>query len=610
MLDTRRAPWRCGKACLSVLWRALALLILIPSLIVLIPERGCAAIGKKQIVSDPSQMCNPNADADDIVLPMPKGLSLVVRAISIPSSNPLADKKFDMGVRKVAEERGFYEKRTESYISSSVTYADLPSAWQQKLPSDEKTGYCYYFLGKYELTNAQWHAVMGGESEERGDLPKANVSWYDIQAFLQKYNAWLLAQNPPVVPIIEGCPMYFRLPTEAEWEYAARGGNLPQENQGESDFVKEDNKRVEDYAVFGARYDKPVSIGTKTPNHLGLYDMGGNVAEFVQDGFRYTIVESLPGGGRHRRLHGSEGGLIAKGGSFISATEQEVYPGKRVEMRMFTRQSDGSYTAHKARSLGFRLVLTSINIPGTRKSKELVSTEKEMSRGKSRTGEDIAPAETVVPQRAPATKDQLVSIQPGGDPLTELEKIYAAAASPFMKSNLEQFKDLLADMNLSLSREREENLQSNIRSSAYKADAFENIAFRFYELSTRVDKVKRDMPQGLPRDKAGELLEIIMQHYRSLERSTNLYRLAVRDIAELPKSTVTKNSLQVKKEYQGKDKLDENIRKNIDMFLRHVDFVREKGFERLTNEMVWRESLPENIRVMIEKRKRQGFRTL
>ncbi|MBQ7606450.1 MAG: SUMF1/EgtB/PvdO family nonheme iron enzyme [Desulfovibrionaceae bacterium] len=607
MLDSRRAPCR-GNACLSVLCRALALLLV--SLLVFIPESGFAAIGKKRSLDDPSQLCNPNADAADIVLPMPNGLSMVVRAISIPSSHPLSDKKFDMGVRKVAEERGFYEKRTESYISSSVTYADLPAAWQQKLPSDEKTGYCYYFLGKYELTNAQWHAVMGGESKERGDLPKANVSWYDIQAFLHKYNDWLLAQNPPVVPIIEGCPMYFRLPTEAEWEYAARGGNLPQENQGESDFVKDDNKRVEDYAVFGERYDKPVPVGSMTPNPLGLYDMGGNVAEFVQDGFRYTIVESLPGGGRHRRLHGSEGGFIAKGGSFLSASEQEVYPGKRVEMRMFTQQKDGSYSAHKARFLGFRLVLTSINIPGTRKSKELLLTEKEMSKGKTYKEEKVAPVETVVPKRAAVTKDQLVSIKPGGDPLTELEKIYAAAASPFMKSNLEQFKDLLADMNLSLAQEREENLRSNIRSSAYKADAFENIAFRFYELSSRVEKVKRDMPQGLPRDKAGELLDIIMQHYRSLERSTNLYRLAVRDIAQFPKSVVAQNSLQVKKEYQGKDKLDENIRKNIDMFSRHVEFVRAKGFESLTNEMVWRESLPENIRAMIEKRKRQGFRSL
>ncbi|MBQ7617737.1 MAG: hypothetical protein IJS50_02570, partial [Desulfovibrio sp.] len=133
---------------------------------------------------------NPHPNQHDFELPMPGGLTMVLRAVAIPADSPLKDFKFEMGLNKVKEDRSFYEKPVEGYISSPISYMDLPPSWQKKLPADEKAGgFYYYFLGKYEVSNAQWQAVMGGELAGDPSLPKTNISWYDMQAFLQKYNA-------------------------------------------------------------------------------------------------------------------------------------------------------------------------------------------------------------------------------------------------------------------------------------------------------------------------------------------------------------------------------------------------------------------------------------
>ncbi len=116
-------------------------------------------------------------------------------------------------------------------------------------------------IGKYEVTQELWEAVMGeNPSHFKGcaQCPVEQVSWNDVQAFLEKLNE-LTGEK-------------YRLPTEAEWEYAARGG---QQNRGSV------------YAGGGwlpsNSGDKTHPVGQKRPNELGLYDMSGNVAEWVQD---------------------------------------------------------------------------------------------------------------------------------------------------------------------------------------------------------------------------------------------------------------------------------------------------------------------------------------
>ena len=124
-----------------------------------------------------------------------------------------------------------------------------------------------YYIGKYEVTQAEWQAVMGtNPSGFKGDnLPVESVTWFDCQEFIRKLNELTGKQ--------------FRLPTEAEWEYAARGGNKSNRTKyaGGSD--------IDNVAWYSDNSNGTHPVGQKRPNELGLYDMSGNVYEWCQDWF-------------------------------------------------------------------------------------------------------------------------------------------------------------------------------------------------------------------------------------------------------------------------------------------------------------------------------------
>ena len=136
--------------------------------------------------------------------------------------------------------------------------------------NDEKTTHqvtlSSYYIGETEVTQALWKAVMGSNpSYFKGDnLPVETVSWNDCQTFISKLNS-LTGKR-------------FRLPTEAEWEFAARGGNQSRHTQYSG------SSRIDDVAWYKSNSDnKTHPVKTKQPNELGIYDMTGNVWEWCQD---------------------------------------------------------------------------------------------------------------------------------------------------------------------------------------------------------------------------------------------------------------------------------------------------------------------------------------
>lgn len=149
-----------------------------------------------------------------------------------------------------------------------------------------------FSIGQTEVTQELWQAVMGtNPSEFKGaKRPVENVSWDDCQEFIRKLNA-KTGKN-------------FRLPTEAEWEYAARGGS---KSQG---YKYSGSNSLSDVAWYDKNsYDKGKNspdygthtVATKSPNELGIYDMSGNVWEWCQDRWYYYDGSSYTGSSRVRR---------------------------------------------------------------------------------------------------------------------------------------------------------------------------------------------------------------------------------------------------------------------------------------------------------------------
>ena len=168
---------------------------------------------------------------------------------------------------------------------------------QQNPEADEKTTHTVtlsdYYIGETEVTQELWAAVMGDNpSELTGNMqrPVEYVNWYDCQTFIQKLNE-LTGAN-------------FRLPTEAEWEYAARGG------RNSRGYQYSGSNNLGDVAWY---YDNSSNtmhpVKTKSPNELGIYDMSGNVYEWCQDWYGDYSSSSQtnptgPSTGSHRVLRG------------------------------------------------------------------------------------------------------------------------------------------------------------------------------------------------------------------------------------------------------------------------------------------------------------------
>jgi formylglycine-generating enzyme required for sulfatase activity len=173
-------------------------------------------------------------------------------------------------------DKGLYENMSFVFVKGGTFTMGCPSEQGTDCESNETPAHqvtlSNYYLGKFEVTQALWEEVMDANPSYNigSNLPVENISWDDIQSFINKLN------------ILTGHT--YRLPTEAEWEYAARGGN---KSKG---YKYSGSNFIDLFGWYiGNSSAKTHSIGTKQPNELGIYDMTGNLWEWCQDKYgEYT----------------------------------------------------------------------------------------------------------------------------------------------------------------------------------------------------------------------------------------------------------------------------------------------------------------------------------
>ncbi len=359
---------------------------------------------------------NPSSLADDVILPMPCGGEMAFRKVLIPDEGPLNDKPIKVG--NVDDEYGYAENAHEAYIAGSFDAG-----------TDNKER--YYLLGKYEINQLQYE-LLGDPCPQPSlekRFPQANIGWFDAVSFADRYSRWLRKNAAKQMPSDGGEMGFARLPTEVEWEFAARGGMKvsPPDFQERVFPMPEGTVRYVWFAGTESANGKVQFIGLLKPNPLGLHDMLGNVDEMVLDPFRLN---------RLNRLHGQAGGYVVRGGN-VFTPEPQIRTAYRQEVPYYKGAAP-----RRRDTTGFRIAIVGPVISSRERLGEIKDAWSEL-------GEAAPPTKAAAP---------VLDDKPFDDPVKEIGVIRDAAPDPNMKKRLESVQKTLTA------------IQANLRASNLERD--------------------------------------------------------------------------------------------------------------------------------------------